>query len=413
MKKIIALILGFGIICSLASCGGNSSSNSSSTSSSSSSSSEVYTISVYDLDDEMLGNSTVEVGEYANLYEALNDNFDLIAPSSDYGHYITSINGSIVDSNWSMMVYVNGVSSPVGIDQLVPAANDEIVIKNECWAAIDYGYGVTMDEYDVLVDKALYHYIKTTLKTSVESLTTYKGSTYWEMLLINLLKSHNYDESLFDFNYTNELRNSIANEDLTSLQGVEWGKYYSHAKQLDLIDAVFTNAYTDFVNLTMEDTMNCWTTPFYTFPAVQLEISSEKFSTISTSTLTDDLTWGPDGRAWQMLCQSMWNDSYRSTDLECFVSNWDNSASIANVLSVFAAINEDVRSTDYNVEGVNKDLIEIMFDEFYDDSNCLIKVYKTDTTLNMSTNQVYAGLASYKVWRDQYTKAPVNLLGAK
>lgn len=407
MKKIITLILGLGIVCSLASCNGSSSSSSSSTQPDS------YTVNVYDLDDELLGSKTIAVTQYDSFYAALDAEFELVAPDSGYGHYISSINGSIVDANWSMMVYVNGQSATVGIDDLSVNANDVIDIKNECWAAVDYGYGVTMDEYDVLVDKALYHYIKTTLKTSMESLTTYKGSTYWEMLLINLLKSYNYDASLFDFNYSTELRNSITNEDLSTLQGVDWGKYYSHAKQLDLIDANFTNAYTNFVNETMEDSMNCWTTPFYTFPAVQLEISSEKFSTISTSALTEDLTWGPDGRAWQMLCQSMWNDSYTSTDLECLVSNWDNAASIANVLSVFAAVNQDVRATDYNVDSVNKDLVEVMFDEFYDAENCLIKVYKTDTAPNMSTNQVYAGLASYKVWRDQYTKAPVNLLGAK
>ena len=404
MKKIIALILGLGIVCSLTSCKGSS------TSSSSSTQPDSYTVNVYDLDDELLGSKTIAVSQYDSFYAALDAEFELVAPDSGYGHYISSINGSVVDSNWSMMVYVNGQSATVGIDDLVVNANDVIDIKNECWAAIDYGYGVTMDEYDVLVDKTLYHYIKTELKQKMESITTYTGYTYWEMLMINLLKTYGYDSSLLTFNYTSELASSISSADLDSFAATDWGKYYAHAKQLDLVAEDFVTKYTSFVENQMDTTVSPWTTPFYTFPAMQNEITSEKFNTISNSELTTDMTWGSDGRAWQMLCQSYWNDSYASADLQLFLNEWDNCASYAHILSVFAAVNENVRDDSYNIG--SKDIIEVMFDEYYDSTTNLLKVYKTDTTINMSTNQVYAGLSAYKAWRDQYTKQAVNLLGA-
>ena len=77
--------------------------------------------------------------------------------------------------------------------------------------------------------------------------------------------------------------------------------------------------------------------------------------------------------------------------------------SVAIELQAFAALNVSPRSTEYEVD--SKDIIEFLFDGYYDNDMNLIKVSMSDTDVNMSTNQIYASLAAYKVQRDKGASA--------
>ena len=148
-----------------------------------------YQIKVVDLDGEELGSATININEQSSVFNDLINNFAVDYTVSDYGPYISSINGSIVDVNYFLAIYENGVSAATGVDGLVADENDVFEFKVECWNTISSGYG-TMDEYDMLVDKVIYGYMKT---LDLSSSTTFADGSFWDLMTINLGKSNYYE----------------------------------------------------------------------------------------------------------------------------------------------------------------------------------------------------------------------------
>ena len=129
-----------------------------------------YTIKVYDIDDEVLGEKTVSIEDYPVFIDGLNANFDAVLGSSSYGSYPISINGSVVDDpNWYMASYENGEYCLTSLEGLVVDDGDLFEFKVTCSNEVGNGYDGTMDSYDVLVDKTIYHYAKTYMKAALES----------------------------------------------------------------------------------------------------------------------------------------------------------------------------------------------------------------------------------------------------
>ena len=53
-----------------------------------------YTIKVVDYDGKEIGNKTIEVGKYENVYLALQGEFKTVGSIGDYGAWLVSINDS-------------------------------------------------------------------------------------------------------------------------------------------------------------------------------------------------------------------------------------------------------------------------------------------------------------------------------
>ena len=64
------------------------------------------------------------------------------------------------DEKLAVAIYENGIAASSGVESLVVYEKDVFEFKVECWNTLDSGYGL-FDKYDILVDKAIYHYAKT------------------------------------------------------------------------------------------------------------------------------------------------------------------------------------------------------------------------------------------------------------
>nr|MCR5705740.1 DUF4430 domain-containing protein [Acholeplasmatales bacterium] len=324
---------------------------------------------------------------------------EVVATESSYGHYITSINSSVVDANYYVAIYENGEMAQTGIDGLTIDAGDLFEFKVECWNTTSSGYGA-FDDYDVLVDKALYHYAKTYMQDLNAQSTTYSDSNYWNYMLNDLMIANSYDTNLFKTLTNDSVKSALESEDVTALSGAKIGKYYYAAKSFGVDLTSFTAAYQTVIN-DIDTTYSDYVTPFVISPAKELNVTSDNLTTLVENATQSSTEYGIDGLVWQVATLAMFdkyddstilsNFNYRTTTYGC--------TSVAIQLQAFAALNVSARDSAYEVD--SKDIIEVLFDDFYDSDLGLIKVKTSDTGTNMSTNQIYASLAAYKVQRDK------------
>ena len=377
-----------------------------------------YTIKVIDIDGEVLVDDKIAVDKYANVYEAITkEDYNTVASMSEYGAFITSIKGSIVDSNWSLMIYVNNVSSWDSADKIVPAKDDVIEFRNECWAAVDYGYGTSMDAVDVLLDKVLYHYFKTIMKESVEGVKDYTGSTYWEMLMIDLVKRSGMDTKVVDYNLTADLVKQLEDTDLSTLTGANIGKYYSHAVVAKKLNSGFDAFYTPVLEglTSWSENYADYTTPFVVFPAASLNLGNKVPDAVLKEEINGSTEYGPTGNLWKALGQSLFNDRSEALNLEDYLIayegtyDWASNVDNATALMVASAFGVDARDTKVTYNEKELDYVEYILTRYYDENLGFVKIYDADTALQPSTNQIYAGLLAYKAFR--YTGKAANIFG--
>lgn len=382
----------------------SSESNSISNSESISVATPTYQIKVVDLDGEELGSATININEQSSVFNDLINNFAVDYTVSDYGPYISSINGSIVDVNYFLAIYENGVSAATGVDGLVADENDVFEFKVECWNTISSGYG-TMDEYDMLVDKVIYGYMKT---LDLSSSTTFADGSFWDLMAINLGKSNYYDANLFNYDSISDgVKEELEIYDISTLDGANLYKYYLYSRALDK-DLSALKAHASSYVETLSDEYNDYVSPFIVAASYGLNVESEKINTLVNAPISTNFTWGPDVPVWQYTTSSLFNQNIDNATLNTCVETLDygNSCSNALVLQAFAAANENIRDGKYEVEG--KDLIEVLFDNYYNESNNTLD-YTKGVANTYSTNQVIVSLMAYKVNRD--AKKAVNIYG--
>ena len=382
----------------------SSESNSISNSESISVATPTYQIKVVDLDGEELGSATININEQSSVFNDLINNFAVDYTVSDYGPYISSINGSIVDVNYFLAIYENGVSAATGVDGLVADENDVFEFKVECWNTISSGYG-TMDEYDMLVDKVIYGYMKT---LDLSSSTTFADGSFWDLMTINLGKNNYYDANLFNYdNISDGVKEELETYDISTLDGANLYKYYLYSRALDK-DLSALKTHTSSYVETLSDEYNDYVSPFIVAASYGLNVESEKINTLVNAPISTNFTWGPDVPVWQYTTSSLFNQNIDNATLNTCLETLDygNSCSNALVLQAFAAANENIRDSKYEVEG--KDLIEVLFDNYYNESNNTLE-YTKGVANTYSANQVVVSLMAYKVNRD--TQKAVNIYG--
>ena len=389
------------------------------------------TLKVVDFDGEVVFDGEIQAGD--TLYNVITSTqgIETVSSESEYGHFVQSINGTIMDDpNLSLMIYENDEPAIYGIDSLIVDDGDVFEIKNEFWNTKSSGWGI-YDDIDVLVDKTIYTYVKSVFKEATQNTTSFKGSTYWEYLLSNIAIENGYDVSLFNVREANDdLLEEVNNYDYSKIgykDGVasevtEFFKYYYTALgiggfdvEIDSTDDKIADfktalkAYAD-ANITNEYTYNQYSSPFILSILNKLDINKDTLKEIAQATDKLDIErsgWGnyTDQLAWQVLTFDAIQGSdckFDKTVLNTLNVRDDdfNAASLAASVAVFAALGENPRNEKYEID--EKDIVESIIENFYDEESGLLKVYKNDETIpNFSTNQIYTYLFAYKVSRDK------------
>ena len=412
-KRLFAASMAFGLAIVLASCGGDNQTQSGDvktttdldkTTTETKTNSGSYTIEVYDLDGELVGNETLSIDEYPSLWEGLNAKFDVKADEDS--HWLTSINQTVVDKSWSLMIYENDALASTGVDGIVVDNGDKFTFKNECWNTVEFGYA--MDSYDVLVDNAIYAYAKNKLQNK---LATYSDISFipYELLGIHMMESNNYDKNLFNIASLSEAyKNKIHNKNVSELQGADFAKWYfgARATKEELDD--FKVSYTTYLeSLTTYGMYDEYTLPFTLTFALSLGLDDKIKAEVKNTTYRASLEYGPDGLAWQLTGLAMYNTFEASTLTSSFTKevldkSFGADVSLALMLMAYAANNYNVRDYDFYE---SKDIIEYLFDNYYDKETKNFTIEKNDG--DISSSQIYAALMAYKIQRDQ--KKAVNI----
>ena len=265
-----------------------------------------YQIKVFDLDGEELGSKTININEQSSVFNDLINNFAVDYTVSDYGPYLSSINGSIIDANYFLAIYENGTSAATGVNDLVADENDVFEFKVECWNTVSSGYG-TMDDYDLLVDKVIYGYMKT---LDLSSSTTFADGTFWDLMTINLGKNNYYDANVFNFDSISEgVKEELTSYDINTLTDANLYKYYMYSKVLDK-DLSALKTYASSYVETLSDTYSDYVTPFILAASYGLGIESEKINTLVNAPISTNFAWGPDIPVWQYTTSSLYVWTY-------------------------------------------------------------------------------------------------------
>ncbi len=346
------------------------------------------------------------VNDYSTVLESLSSFVNVDAAPSPYGTYFKSINDSFKDPYWTISIYENYELAPTGVDGLEINAGDVFEFKHECFTTIESGLG-TFDEYDILVDKAIYHYAQNRFKTTLNNESTWTGSTYWEdMALYKLINAETvyggYDTTLFNTNLLNaDLKTAISNKNVDELSGNDLFKFYYAARLTDYDFTNFKLKYDTYVkSFTEYGQWGVYTIPFVASTAKTLGLIDSLSNDIKTSTYrADSSQWGPDGLAWQLTGMSSFTTVSDSDLAEISFDKLENSlskdVSLSTMILPFAASNKSVRSVKNN-EGV--DVIEYLFDNYFDQST--MKFTTEKAAEDYSSNQIYANLIAYKIQRD-------------
>ncbi len=413
-KRLFAIPMAFGLAMVIASCGSEEVSTSKTSVDTTITTTETktttkekdsYTIKVYDIDDELIGEKTIELNDSSTVVNDLEENFNVVSTQSQYGTSLVSINNSVIDSNYYLAIYENGSYASVGVDGLEANDGDVFEFKVECWNTIASGYGA-FDEYDILVDKAIYHYAKNGLKTSLANSNSFLEGTYWQAMVINLMKNNNYDSNLFNVNlFTDAYKNSLSGVDFSNMPNLtswatdaNYAKWYYAARLFNVENEDFTSEFAAYLE-GLTRYRDEYSLPFNLSIAKEMNLDSKVSNDLLNTTYRASLEYGTDGIAWQLTGMAVYNtlddSEFDVFTLENIQKSYTQDVSAALILLPFAAANKNAR--EFNITA-DEDLLEFVF-SFYNQDSYKFNI-ELDPTNDYSSNQIYASLMAYKVQRD-------------
>ena len=357
-----------------------------------------YTIRIIDIDGKEISSKVVSG---TNLYDTLALNFNVEASDSAFGHYITSIDNSIVDSNYYLAIYKNSLYSEVGVDSIEVKSNDIIDFKVEC-------FNTSFDKYDLLVDKALYNYAKNKLQNKLNSYKDYSTSFPWELALVNLMKENNYDKVFNTNGLNDEYKESLEKANVNELQGTSFGKWYYGAKALNLDLNNFKESYKNYLeNQTEYEDYKEYEYPFTLSIAKDLELQSYVSKNIINTTYkatmeASGISWMYTGLASYKTFTKEELDASLTLDRlnDIYVSFKD--VAVSSYILAYTANNINPRKV---IIEDSKDLIAYLFDNYYDEEKFCFNVEESQN--DYSSNQIYASLVAYKIQRDKEKAANI------
>ena len=399
-KKLLGIFLAFSIILTAASCGKNLKKGATTTTGDSK-----YTIKVIDFDGSSV-EKEVSLTDYPTLEAGLKGNFDVVSSGEGANLFITSVNGSLTDYYWSLMLYKNGQMASTGVGSISVSAGDVFELKNECWNTLEFGG--TFDSYDVLVDKAIYSYAKNTLQGKIADYKTVTMIPY-ELLGIKMMSDNGYSQSLFNANgLASDYKSAIEAYDLSTLQGADFARYYFGARAITNDFSSFKELYGSYLEGINEYNSE-YVLPFTLTFAHDLGLDSKIKESVKNPTYRADFQWGTDGLAYQLTGLAMYNELQDSEFLPFTLDNakivetWNGylDVTLSLFLLPYAASNKDARSL---IIKDDKDIIKYLFDNYYDVNTSKFAAEKEG---DISSCQIYASLMAYKIQRDK--KKAVNI----
>lgn len=414
-KRLFTIPMAFGLAMVIASCGSEEVSTSKTSVDTTITTTETktttkekdsYTIKVYDIDDELIGEKTIELNDSSTIVNDLEENFEVVSTQSQYGTSLVSINNSVIDSNYYLAIYENGSYASVGVDGLEANDGDVFEFKVECWNTIASGYGA-FDEYDILVDKAIYHYAKNGLKTSLANSNSFLEGTYWQAMAVNLMKNNNYDSNLFNVNlFTDAYKNSLSGVDFSNMPNLtswatdaNYAKWYYAARLFNVENEDFTSEFAAYLE-GLTRYRDEYSLPFNLSIAKEMNLDSKVSNDLLNTTYRASLEYGTDGIAWQLTGMAVYNtlddSEFDVFTLENIQKSYTQDVSAALILLPFAAANKNAR--EFNITA-DEDLLEFVF-SFYNQDSYKFNI-ELDPTNDFSSNQIYASLMAYKVQRDK------------
>lgn len=347
------------------------------------------------------GSQILLFNDAVSLSQAIVTDFNGVI--SDSG-FVTSVE-YYSDPNWYVALYENGEYTSVGVNDLVVDAGDVFELKQECWNSKESGYG-TLDEFDVLVDKAIYNYYVNVLPKKLQSVNTYTGSTYWDSMALYKLKNtqlyganaYSYESTVnnpFSYDYVTALNNVNQSE----LSGNNLFKYY-YADRLVAnnrnYDALKTKYQSYLDTLTSYSSWGEYANPFHTGAAKSLGLTVN--DAIKNTEYRADTTYGTDGLAWELAGLACYN-TLTTADLsglsfEALENNAAKDVSLSAYILPYAASNINFRELK---DSNDQDALKVLF-SYYDESTMQFDTEKLSN--DMSSNQIYAALVAYKIQRD-------------
>lgn len=359
--------------------------------------SKTCSVNVYDIDGEKLFSKDISFKEGDNLLTLLKDNTTVKTETSQYGEYIFSIANSVVDPNYYLAIYENDLYSQTSIDGIEINDKDKFDFKVEC-------YNPNFTEADYIIDQALYKYAKTKFKENIaiDSFKNSEGKTtsnYWDFMLSRLMVKNGYDTFKIEGIYKDSFKTSLKNYDVETLTGTDLGVYYyiSTAMGINVSDA-YKNHYNAYVKETLNTGYGFYGEYSRPFDLSIASILSDTETKTNIYELIDsyscDTEYGYDGYCWYLASKALFGD----VDDDFVISLQPNAISEALLLLPFAATNNP------NFKSVLTDLIS----NYYDKTNNVF-FYNNETKANgldfFGANQVYAALATIKVFRDMGVSA--------
>ena len=399
-KKLLAIPFALAFMLGIASCGSESSTTETTTVTTTATTTlakETYTLKVYDLDGELIGEKVVDYAKYPTVLAGLEANFTVDVD----GSWLKRIDGTVIDSNYYLSITQNGEYASVGVNELDAKPGDVIEFRNIC--------DKDFDSYDQLVDKVIYNYAKNGLKNTLSSASTYQNDTYWQTMALNLMMKNGYDSYYFNNNLpSKDFKEAIMNQDYSTLASnpadfAKW--YYGYRLYEATAPEGYLTAYTTYLEgLTEYSSWGEYTLPFTLSIAKELNLDSKISSSVKATEYRPDNSFGTDGYAWFLTGYSVYQD-YAEDELSNMGSSYIDSAvelgyasadvSISQVILALVAGNHKVREVIYKD---NKDILAYLLDTYFDE-----EVFKFDIEKNendYSSNQIYAALMAYKVARD-------------
>lgn len=368
------------------------------------------TFNVYDIDGELLGSKEIkkdglEGKKDGAAFQLLVENFDVQYTESDYGPYITSINKSVVDSNYYLALYENGVMSMVGINDIEVNDGDIYDFKVETWST-------SKTANDLLIDKMVYSFMK-------KDLDKVFTDAYDYSLLQAIVKANKsfYDANLFDLNKIPNIDNYKA-QWTADQKGNSLGNIFKAS--LGCVDFGLTNdtiatALNAFTN--KDELEIIWSIPYFldacynvgNFTEMYEAVKSDFVSIMEASDPSDSVNMALSFYAlfdleedYAQNVKTILDKQTSSIGEDGFIDQWmgANSCSTAQLIIALVAAGQDP-TTYYGV-----DLVDILLRYVSPtDSGFLYQLTDTESDLAFSTPQCYAALLMYKLYRDGNNQA--------
>lgn len=359
-----------------------------------------YSIAVYDLDEECLGEVLINGKEDDVFFDILCSKFDVRYTNSEYGPLITSINNSIVDANYYLAIYENGEYATTGVDGLIVNDGDQFEFKVECW-------NTELDDIDRTIDQFIYSFMKKTVDKIYNNAKVYYDYTLTSAIL--MMANKGYDSNVFKFDFDNK---DIIKE---TLETKDWSaETVQNNFMKGGITLIALNGDTTGLENALDNqlTYNYW----QTIITEALSIENERINSAKAS--FEIPTVAGDASMMELMVLSLYKTKEELGDIALDatyakltpdgIDDWGvNSSSTAQFILIACALGKNPR--DYQIDGGDGsliDVVEILLKYRTEDGLC----WKLDTPTvdyGFATPQGIATLMAYKALRDTSDEANI------